>query len=85
MSGREAVWIMERPTVAGSLPDLANYGSAVTYNAFAREANSPRYQGYVAYLGANNKQDTMVNGADTLSTVTAIDSNSMRFDWKAFS
>jgi hypothetical protein len=26
----------------------------------------------------------MVNGADTLSTVTAIDSSSMRFDWKAF-
>ena len=84
VSGREAVWIMERPTVGGSLPDLANYGSAVMYNATARKANSPRYQGYVPYLGGNNKQDTMVNGADTLSTVTAIDSNSMRFEWRAF-
>jgi hypothetical protein len=82
--GREAVWIMERPTVGGSLPDLANYGSAVMYNASARKVNSPRYQGYVPYLGARNKQTSMVNGADTLSTVTAIDSNAMRFDWKAF-
>jgi Peptidase A4 family len=84
VSGREAVWIMERPTVGGVLPDLANYGSAVMYNASARKANSPRYQGYVPYLGGNNKQDTMVNGADTLATVTAIDSSSMRFDWRAF-
>jgi hypothetical protein len=84
VSGREAVWIMERPTVGGSLPDLANYGSAVMYNASARRVNSARHQGYVPYLGGNNKQDTMVNGADTLSTVTAIDSSSMRFDWKAF-
>jgi hypothetical protein len=84
VSGRVAVWIMERPTVGGSLPDLANYGSAVMYNASARRVNSPRHQGYVPYLGGNNKQDTMVNGADTLSTVTAIDSSSMRFDWKAF-
>ena len=84
VKGREAVWIMERPTVGGSLPDLANYGSAVMYNASARKVNSPRHQGYVPYLGARNKQETMVNGADTLSTVTAIDSNSMRFDWKAF-
>jgi hypothetical protein len=84
VSGREAVWIMERPTVGGSLPDLANYGSSVMYNASARKANSPRYKGYVPYLGVRNKQETMVNGADTLSTVTAIDSSSMRFDWKAF-
>ena len=84
VSGREAVWIMERPTVGGSLPDLANYGSAVIYNASARKVNSPRYQGFVPYLGARNKTDTMVNGADRLSTVTAIDSNSRRFDWKAF-
>jgi hypothetical protein len=83
VSGREAVWIMERPTVGGILPDLANYGSAVMYNASARKANSPRYKGYVPYLGGNSKQDTMVNGVDTLSTVTAIDASSMRFDWRA--
>jgi hypothetical protein len=84
VSGTEAVWIMERPTVSGSLPSLANYSSAVIYNASARIANSARYQGFESYLGVN-KQQTMVNGADVLSTVTAIDANSMRFDWKAFS
>ena len=45
VNGREAVWIMERPTVGGSLPDLANYDSAVMYNASARKANSPRNHG----------------------------------------
>ena len=70
--------------MGGSLADLANYGSAVMYNASARKVNSPRYKGYVPYLGVRNKQETMVNGADTLSTVTAIDSSSMLFDWKAF-
>lgn len=84
VSGREAVWVMERPTVGGSLPDLANYRSSVMYNASARKANSPRYRGFVPYLGARNTQNRMTNGADTLSTVTAVDANSMRFDWKAF-
>ncbi len=85
VSGREAVWIMERPTVGGSLPALANFGSSVMFNASARRVNSARHQGYVSYLGGNNKQDTMVNAAGApLSTVTAIDSSSMRFDWKTF-
>jgi Peptidase A4 family len=83
VNGREAVWIMERPTVGGSLPELANYDSAVMYNASARKANSPRYHGFVPYLSSESRQDTMVNGEDTLSTVTAIDANSMRFDWRA--
>ena len=52
VKGREAVWAMERPTVGGSLPDLANYGSAVIYNASARRANNPRSQGFVPYGGA---------------------------------
>jgi hypothetical protein len=83
VSGREAVWIMERPTVNGSLPSLANYNSAVIYNASARKANSAPYQGFASYLGVN-KQQTMVNGSDVLSTVTSIDASSMRFNWQAF-
>jgi len=84
VSGSEAVWIMERPTVGGSLPDLANYGSAIISSASARKANAARHQGYIAYQGARNKQITMVNGADILSTVTPIDANSMRFNWQRF-
>ena len=84
MSGAEAVWIMERPTVGGALPDLANYGSAVMSSASARKANAARHQGYVAYQGARNKQISMVNGAHFLSTVAPIDANSMRFNWLRF-
>ncbi len=85
VGGGEAVWIMERPTLSGNvLPDLADYSSAVMYNAMARKANSPRHQGYVGYQGARNKQITMFNGADTLSTVSPIDAYSMRFNWQAF-
>lgn len=84
VSGSEAVWIMERPTVGGSLPDLADYRSAVMSSASARKANAARHEGYVAYQGARNKQISMVNGADILSTVTPIDANSMRFNWLRF-
>jgi hypothetical protein len=84
VGGSEAVWIMERPTVGGSFPDLADYHSATMFNAYARRANSARHQGYVPYQGANNNQLTMFNGSDTLSTVTPIDTYSMRFDWQAF-
>ena len=80
VSGAEAVWIMERPTVAGSLPDLANYGSATMSSAAARKANA----GFIAYQGARNKQISMVNGTDIRSTVTPIDAYSMRFDWQRF-
>lgn len=84
VGGSEAVWIMERPSLGTALTDLADYTSARMFNAYARKANSPRHRGYVPYQGANNLQITMVNGATTLSTVTAIDTYSMRFDWQHF-
>lgn len=84
VSGSEAVWIMERPTVGGSLPDLADYRSAIMSSASARKANAARQQGYVAYQDARNKQISMLNGTDILSTVTPIDANSMRFNWLRF-
>jgi hypothetical protein len=84
VGGSEAVWIMERPTVGGGLPDLADYGRATMFNAYARRAGAARHGGYVPYQGANNNQITMFNGGDTLSTVTPIDTYSMRFDWRAF-
>ena len=84
VGGSEAVWIMERPTVGGNLPDLADYGSATMLNAYARKANSPRGTGYVPYQGARSRQITMFNASDTLSTVTPIDTYSMQFNWEAF-
>jgi Peptidase A4 family len=80
VSGSEAEWIMERPTVGGNLRYLAHYNSAVMSSAVARTERGV----YTPYEGANNVQITMVNGSDTLSTVNPIDTLSMRFDWHAF-
>jgi hypothetical protein len=85
VSGSEAVWIMERPTVGGALPDLANYGTALMFNASARKANASGGQGYIAYQGARNKQISMINGSDTLSSVTPVTASSMLFTWQHFS
>jgi hypothetical protein len=75
---------MERPSLGPALTDLADYASARMFNAYARKANSARHRGYVPYQGANNLQISMVNGTSTLSTVTPIDTYSMRFDWQHF-
>jgi hypothetical protein len=80
VSGSEAVWIMERPTVDGVFPDLANFGSATMFDAIARKTGG----GYIAYQGARNQQLSMVNGSDTLAIVTPIDATTMRFDWLRF-
>jgi Peptidase A4 family len=87
VGGTEAVWIMERPTVNGAYSDLANYGSTTMYNVVARRINSARHQGYIGFQTGATQNDTMVNlaGTEVLSTVTPIDSASMRFDWQAFS
>jgi hypothetical protein len=85
VSGSEAVWIMERPTVGGSLPDLANYGAALMQNAYARTAPASGGHSYVAYQGARNKQISMTNGSNTLSSVIPLTATSMFFIWQRFS
>lgn len=80
VGGSEAEWIMERPTVNGSLGELANYNSARMSNAYARQVAG----GYVGYQGSTNEQITMFNGSDILSTVSAVDSTTMQFNWHAF-
>ena len=70
----------------GAYSDLANYGSTTMYNVVARRINSARHQGYIGFQTGATQNDTMVNlaGTEVLSTVTPIDSASMRFDWQAF-
>jgi hypothetical protein len=82
VGGTEAEWIMERTQFGTVFGDLADYGSAVMSGAYARIANTR--SGYVAYQGNTNLQITMVNGSNVLSTVTPIDSASMRFTWKNY-
>jgi hypothetical protein len=96
VTGKQAVWIAERPTQffpatgifgpSQGLYDLANYGSFVMYNAHARKAKSPRGTGYVPYYDLRSIQLSMTNAiGDVLSSVTPLDSTSMRFDWHKFS
>jgi peptidase A4-like protein len=83
VGGSEAEWIMERPTVGGQLPALANYGSASMSHAYARRAGSSGRKGFVPYHGAETMHLTMMNTtrANTLATATPINTQSIQFDW----
>lgn len=77
IGGSEAEWIMERPTVGGSLPDLADYSYSYMYDAYALQSN-----GYwMNYDGANNQQIFMYNGSDLLSGVYPDGTSTMLFYW----
>jgi Peptidase A4 family len=96
VSGKEAVWIMERPTFAANasgifgqyqyVPMLANYGSAVMMDAYAGRSDEPGVLGYTPYFSPASTAFTMTNipGDTIMSTVTSLDSYTMRFDWQSF-
>jgi len=77
VGGSEAEWIMERPTVGGSLPDLADYSYAYMYDAWAYQTNNT----WMNYDGANYEQIAMYNGSDLLSYVYPITNTEMLFWW----
>ena len=77
IGGSEAEWIMERPTVGGSLPDLADYNYTFMYDAYALQSNGY----YMNYNGANNQQIYMYNGNDLLSAPYAWNSSTILFEW----
>jgi len=78
VSGSGAEWIMERPSGSGGgYYFLPNYGSATMQGAYASTPTG----GNVDYQGDNNRQFTMVNGSNTLSTVAPSDGTSMVFQW----
>jgi Peptidase A4 family len=77
IGGSEAEWIMERPTVGGSLPDLADYSYSYMYAAYAEKPSGS----WVTYNGANNQQIFMYNGSDLLSGVYPAGSSTMLFYW----
>jgi Peptidase A4 family len=77
IGGSEAEWIMERPTVGGSLPDLADYSYSYMYAAYAEKPTGS----WITYNGANNQQIFMYNGNDLLSGVYPSGSSTMLFYW----
>jgi len=63
-NGTEAEWIMERPTVGGSLPELAAYFVA---NMSAATALNAKTSKWVDSGTAANRNISMYNGKDELS------------------
>jgi hypothetical protein len=81
VGGSEAEWIMERPTVNGSLPDLANYGYTFMYGASALSANT---YNWVNYEAANFEQIFVYNGNNLLSAAFSDGASTILFYWFAF-
>ena len=76
-NGHQAEWVMERPTVGGSVANLANYSSATIFDAWAYDfAYNAHYYGSDASWNLS-----MYNGSDLLSTVAPVDSMTMQFAW----
>jgi hypothetical protein len=84
VGGSDAVWIMERLTINGGLPALANYGSASIVNGSARRPNAPPHQGYSNCCGAGALTIDMFNGANKISHAASGGDTSVNFTWKAF-
>jgi Peptidase A4 family len=63
-NGTEAEWIMERPTVSGSLPELSAYFPATMVDASALQVKGTKW---VPCGTAANRNITMYNGKDLLS------------------
>jgi hypothetical protein len=85
--GYEAEWIMERPGISGDPPgtyyDLANYGTAWMYGAYALQTNCPicgTNGSWVNYDGANNQDIWMYNG-DLLSVPFVYNSTTIQYVW----
>jgi hypothetical protein len=81
INGRTVEWIMSRPTVNGSLSQLANYGSALISIAAGYFASGAGWTNY-RDVKAGSMQIRMVT-KDILSKVTPIDWISMKFTFQA--
>jgi hypothetical protein len=84
-SGHQAEWIMERPTVLGSVSSLANYASARLTNALVYDlaGSSHLYGGDSSDV---SHQVTMIdkdNGNAVLSTVAPVNGSTMAFTFHA--
>jgi hypothetical protein len=80
LGGHTAEWVMERPTVNGSLATLAQYASPASItNALAYDLNGASH----AYTADTSWNITMTNGNDTLSRVAPVNASTMAFTWVA--
>jgi hypothetical protein len=82
--GQEAEWIMERPCFncensKRSYADLADYGAAWMYDAYALETDGS----WMNYNGANNQDIWMYNSSDghLLSVPFVWDNTTIEYEW----
>jgi hypothetical protein len=76
-NGHQAEWVMERPSILGSVSSLANYSSAQLFDAQAWD-----FTGATHYYGSDRSiQLSMYDGSDLLSTVAPVDQTTMQFTW----
>jgi len=64
VNGSLADWVMERPTVNGAMPSLANFGQTQMWGAYAGINNTPTY---VPAYGSNTRAYSMFTGYDFLA------------------
>ncbi|MBV9268478.1 MAG: hypothetical protein JO061_20085 [Acidobacteriaceae bacterium] len=85
VNASEAEWIMERPTVNGSLPDLSTYLIAVMNGAYACNTGFPDSANCMNYnspkKGFTSQKISMYNGKDLLSFPIPVSSTEMEFFW----
>jgi hypothetical protein len=78
LGGHTAEWVMERPTVNGSLATLAQYQSPVSITgALAYDLNGQPHK----YTQDTSWNVTMMNGSTVLSKVAPVNDTTMAFTW----
>jgi hypothetical protein len=79
-NGHQAEWVLERPEVNGSLATLANYQKATMTYPAALDFNG-NWHYYNGDSTNTSVSLTMMNGSDVLSTVAAVNANTIQFTW----
>lgn len=79
-NGHQAEWVMERPTVNGSLSTLANYGSAQISDAWAYDFADQAHE----YTSDESVAIGMYGGSGLLSSVAPLDPYAMQFTWHGY-
>jgi hypothetical protein len=81
--GNSAEWVMERPTVNGSLADLSNYGVTTMCGAYVWQPSSTSWKVFNQVPGF---EVSMYNGSNLLSSAWWLlpGAQCLVFDWNAF-
>jgi hypothetical protein len=81
--GNSAEWVMERPTVGGSLADLSDYGVTTMCGAYVWQPSSTSWKVFNQVPGF---EVSMYNGSTLLSSAWWLfpGSQCLTFDWNAF-